>query len=108
MRMSGRRYTDGLGPLLRALRQRAGAGPVIEDLRTTPWASITFSGARHSIALRFEGEAARHAARAMTDGLDYAEFHLGAHILVDIAVAETRLAGDNVYLVIEALIIDND
>ncbi|MBC2778420.1 hypothetical protein [Parasphingopyxis marina] len=106
--MRERAYTGGLGPLLRALRQRAGAEPVIEDVRTTPWASITFSGARHRIALRLEGASAPDAARAMSEGLDYAEFDLGAYILVDIAVAETRLAGDGVHLVIEALVIEND
>lgn len=106
--MTGRLYTDGLGPLLRALRQRAGAEPVVEEMRTTPWASITFSGARHVIALRFEGEDARRNAQALTDGLDYAEFDLGGHILADIIVVGSSFAEDNARLIIEALVIEND
>lgn len=100
--------SGGLGPLLRALANRAGAPPLVEEIRSTPWASITFSGMRHRLALRFAGEAAEARADAMTRGLDYAEFDLGRHLLVDIAVAERERDEGGTRLVIEALTVEQD
>lgn len=102
------RLGGGLAPLVRQLADRAGAQPVVKQLRSTPWQSITFTGARHDIVLRFAGgEAADHAA-AMADGLDYAEFDLGAHILADIVVTERSSAGNGITVTVEALILEND
>lgn len=108
MRMSGAPPAAGLAPLIRALAKRSGAQPIVENARSTPWSSITFSGARHRFSLRFEGERAASQAHALCDGLDYAEFELGAHLLVDIAILDNRLGAACCTLSVEALTIAND
>ena len=100
--------TSGLAPLIRALAKRAGAQPIVEDVRSTPWSSITFSGARHCFSLHFDGAQAADHLHALCDGLDYAEFDLSTHILVDIAIIEDRTDSERGIVVIEALTIDND
>lgn len=108
MRVTKPLLTDGLGPLIRALAKRAGAQPIVENVCSTPWSSITFSGARHHFSLRFDGDQAANHADALCDGLDYAEFDLGAYILVDIAILECRTDAKCMTVGIEALTIDND
>ncbi|NNC72045.1 MAG: hypothetical protein HKN78_04125 [Sphingomonadaceae bacterium] len=103
------RLGGGLARLVRQLSDRAGAQPIVEQLRSTPWHSITFSGARHDIVLRFAGDEAADHAAAMADGLDYAEFDLGAHILADIAIARQSTADDgSIIVTLEALILESD
>ncbi len=102
------RLTGGLGPLLRQLSERAGQRPEIEAIRTTPWASLTFTGARHTLALRFCAKDAEACAARMADGLDYAEFELGGYLVVDIAVAETAIVDAEVRILLETLIIEAD
>jgi hydrogenase maturation factor len=87
---------------------RAGVRPIVEEVHSTPWSSVTFSGARHRFSLRFDGDHAGEYVLALADGLDYAEFDLGAYILVDIAIAESRTDGEHSSLTIEALTIAND
>lgn len=100
--------TFGLAALVHALAVKAGHRPVVEDIRSTPWSSITFTGMRHCFALRFEGERAKAAADALSKGLDYTEFDLRRYILVDIAIVENEVGGDYARLAIEALILAND
>lgn len=100
--------TGGLATLIRALGKRAGAQPIIEDAQSTPWSSITFTGARHRFSLRYEGNRAASHAHALCERLDYAEFDLGAHILVDIVVLDSREGARSSMITIEALTIDND
>ena len=102
------RVSSGIEPLMRALARRAGAEPVVEEVRSRPWASATFSGARHRIALRFEGAAAAARAETMSWGIESAEFDLGRHLLVDIAIAECRETDAGVCLFVEALVIEQD
>lgn len=102
------RTTDGVGALLHALARRAGAAPCVEQIASTPWASITFTGMRHAIALRFDGADAGARTQAMTAGLDYAEFDLGSYILVDIAVVERDHGDGCARLTLEALVIKGD
>ncbi len=108
MRMTKAPLTNGLAPLVRALAKRAGAWPVIGNVHSRPWSSATFNGARHHFSVRFEGVEAESRIRALCDGLDYAEFDLGAHILVDIAVLECRSDDNGSMITIEALTVDND
>jgi len=108
MRMTKPLLTGGVAPLIHALAQRAGARPIVEDVHSTPWSSITFNGARHRFSLRFDGNQAADYAHALCDQLDYAEFDLGAYILVDIAVLENCTNAERSNVVIEALTIDND
>lgn len=53
-----------------------------------PWASVTFSGSRHTIALAFSGQAAIDAAEGVIDGLADHEFDIPGHIVADAQVRE--------------------
>jgi len=53
-----------------------------------PWASITFSGTRHTIALAFTGPAAIAAAERVIDALPDHEFDIPGHIVADAQVRE--------------------
>ncbi|RED16126.1 hypothetical protein [Parasphingopyxis lamellibrachiae] len=106
--MSDTTAAAGLAPLVRALAKRSRAQPILENARSTPWSSITFTGARHRFSLRFESDRAARHAHAMCDGLNYAEFELGAHLLVDIAILDNRVSATGCTLTVEALTIAND
>ncbi len=58
-----------------------------------PWASITFTGARHRLELVFEGERAVAAGEALIAALPDHEFTLPRHLVADatIIAAETTL-----------------
>ncbi|MEM8695546.1 MAG: hypothetical protein AAGE05_05940 [Pseudomonadota bacterium] len=106
--MTRRLLTDGLAPLVRALTVRAGIRPIVEEVRSQPWSSITFTGARHRFILRFDGAQAETSIRSLAEGLDYAEFDLGRYILVDIAIVDTVIGDGSATIEIEALILAND
>ncbi|HEV2747549.1 MAG TPA: hypothetical protein VGW34_09665 [Allosphingosinicella sp.] len=83
-----------------------------EEIRSRSWASATFAGARHEVALRIEGDGANEAADAFLRNLRVAEFELRGHILADIAlVAEERLTSADgapqVRIRIEALTVED-
>lgn len=94
--------------LLAALAAKAGARPAIAGLRSRPWASANFTGARHRLTLRFEGAHAAAAADRLGEGLAETEFALGRELLVDIALTGRQDAARGTDLVIEALVIDQD
>lgn len=103
---------DSATALLRALSEgfAACSGAFrVEELVSTPWASVTFSGARHRIRFSLEGEGAAAAADAFLAGLAEAEFDLREHILADVAVVgeERSAAGDRVVLTLEALTVED-
>ena len=101
---------DPTSALLRALRA---AFPnsvtfVLEQVRSRAWASITFSGARHQLAFRLEGEEAEAEAGRFLGGLSAAEFDLRGHLVADISlVAEERRPG-SVRIELEALTVEDD
>jgi hypothetical protein len=82
----------------------------IEELTSRPWASATFSGARHRLILRLEGPGAGAAADGFLDGLAERDFELNGHVLADIALArDSREDGDDrVRLTLEALTVESD
>lgn len=87
---------DAATAFLRAIRATFvdPAGFVLEEIRTRNWASVTFSGARHELSFRLDGEGAESEAAAFLSGLDAAEFDLRGHILADISlVSEERRPG---------------
>ena len=55
-----------------------------------PWASATFSGSRHSIALAFEGAEAVEAGERLIAALDEHEFDITGWLVADAAVVEAR------------------
>lgn len=81
----------------------------VEKMASRPWASVTFSGARHEFTLRLEGAGAAKAATAFRDRLEEHEFVLPGHVLADIAaVREVRDdVGKCVRLTLEALTVED-
>lgn len=80
---------DAGDELIRVIRgnfANFGCGLTIEALERRNWASVTFSGERHRLELRLQGEDAGAAADAFLPGLAEREFDLRGHILADIAV----------------------
>lgn len=101
--------SDAGRQLARAARPFFAGLAVAEELISHPWASITFSGARHLLTLQIEGEGAGAAADMFLDGLEEREFALRGHIVADIVVAgqERSPGGRAVRLAIEALTIES-
>jgi hypothetical protein len=81
----------------------------VEEIRSRSWASATFTGARHELSFRIEGEGAGAAADAFLATLTAAEFDLRSHILADIAfVSEERSDdGERVRISLEALTVED-
>jgi hypothetical protein len=81
----------------------------VEEIRSRSWASATFTGARHELTFRIEGEGADIAADDFLCTLTAAEFDLRGHILADIAlVAEARSDdGRWVRISLEALTVED-
>lgn len=76
-------------PWLRVLQEVLQlAGPQAEFLRhkERPWMSATFSGARHSMALAFDGLEAIANAEAFAAALPDHEFTVPRHLVADAAV----------------------
>jgi hypothetical protein len=80
---------------------------VLEELRTRAWASVTFSGARHELAFRVEGEGAEAEAGRFLDGLAAREFELRGHIVADIALVEEERRPGCARIRIEALTVED-
>lgn len=80
---------------------------VFEEIRSRSWASVTFTGARHEISMRLDGDGAEAAADAFLSDLDIAEFRLRGHILADIALVTRNIVEDGVRIRIEALTVED-
>ncbi|WP_265571083.1 hypothetical protein [Sphingomicrobium nitratireducens] len=96
--------------LMRGLLARTGVAAdriILIEARSTDWQSLTFIGERHEISLRIPPPDAQVVARALTEGLEEAEFAIPGQILADIALAEPpiALADGSLGLMIEALTI---
>jgi len=99
--------TSALLLALAAVLERPGR-VVIEEIVSRSWASVTFAGARHELALRIEGEGAEVAAARFVAGLHAAEFSLDGHILADIALVEEERRPGLARLRLEALTVEDD
>lgn len=87
--------------LERALRERGVFRLLAAEERA--WASAMFSGARHRLRLAMATEVAER----FLDGIEDAEFDLGAHLLADITGARAGTDGAEVIVEIEALTIED-
>lgn len=74
--------------LLSAVLQLAGGKVELLRHSERAWASVTFSGSRHAIALSFTGEEAIAAGEAFITALPEHEFTLPRHIVADASVTE--------------------
>lgn len=100
---------DSTTALIRAVRS-AFANPcgfALEEIRSRRWASATFTGARHELAFRLEGEGAESAAENFLSGLDTAEFELRGHILADIALVAAERRPGCTEIRLEALTVED-
>ena len=78
--------------------------------KETPWASITFAGARHRIMLLFEGFPAIAAGEEFIDALPEHEFTLPGQLVAEaqIVAVEHRLAPDaRLVVTVEILLLDD-
>ena len=87
------------------------AGPGMQFLRHSerPWASATFSGARHNFALVFEGIEAVAAGEGFIAALPDHEFRLRAQLVADAtitAVEHDLTAGPRLRVEAELLVLD--
>ncbi len=101
------RWPDPGTKLERALIcSAADAGVVLTVIAATatPWASVTFAGARHQLTV----VAARSSSLdAWLAGLPEAEFCLGGHLLADLAVTGTIDAVELMEVTLEALTVED-
>ncbi|MCJ8191873.1 hypothetical protein [Sphingomicrobium aestuariivivum] len=94
--------------LLRAVINRTGLPRdriLLREFRSVDWHSLTYQGERHCISLRLPPPHAAETARALTDGLEDAEFEIGGHLVADIALACPPIHGEDgsIGIEIEAL-----
>jgi hypothetical protein len=100
--------TDPHARLLRAMRQAIGRdealadwlqpgvagtpGLVIEGFESTPWASLTFTGRRHRLAIALHGQAdlVEHAYNRVQTLMDDPQIEMPGHILAEVALIESE------------------
>ncbi|HEX8572708.1 MAG TPA: hypothetical protein VF759_08150 [Allosphingosinicella sp.] len=88
--------TDAASALLAAVRGHFVhfAGFAIEEVISRRWASATFRGARHELAIRLDGDGAEAAAGRFLSGLDARRLTLRGHLVAQVSlVAEERRPG---------------
>lgn len=82
----------------------------VDSLTARPWASITFSGARHRLRISFNGPGAVGAAADVLQRLENLEIDVPGLLLADLALlADSRSDdGTRAWLDLEALTIDDE
>ena len=81
----------------------------VEPIAQTEWASVTFTGARHSLRATLEGDGAVGAAADFLGAMGELELPIPGHIVADIALVaeERRDGGAYACLELEALTIED-
>jgi hypothetical protein len=102
--------------VLRAVSAIAGCDPadrqkpvlIVEAASSADWASVTFVGARHSLELRLEGEAAAVAAACarLAGRLGDHDIPVAGQIVADIAVALSSLENRDGNMVTQMLTVN--
>jgi hypothetical protein len=72
--------------LLAAVLELAGSRAEFLRHTETPWSSVTFTGSRHAIELRFSGAEAVAAGEAFVEALPEHEFALPGQLVADAAI----------------------
>lgn len=80
------RRLAGAERLLRAVREVTGPHAEVVSHDETPWASITFTGARHKLVLRFAGSDAVSDGENFVARLPEHEFQLRGRLVADATV----------------------
>lgn len=97
--------------LLRALREISGPLAEIISHREVPWASITFSGSRHTVVLRFAGSEATSDGEAFVAALPDHEFRIRGQLVAEasiIRVDHELLPAPLIEAECEILLLDED
>ena len=79
------------------------ANVTVVETFTKPWASVTFSGARHEMTLLVEGSQALHVSEALKATIRCEEFDIKGHLVADILINHLSADQSSVRLDIEAL-----
>lgn len=104
-----RRERGPASRLRSALLELAGGHGLVLFHGETAWASITFSGKRHSVRLAFEGVEAAEAGERLVAALPDHEFHIPGQLVADATVSEVDhrlLPDERLELLIEVLMLD--
>jgi hypothetical protein len=76
----------------------------------TPWASITFSGTRHAVALEFTGNDGAESAERFIEALPEHEFAIQRKLVADaaiVAVRQVMVPERRVAIDVELLLLDD-
>lgn len=98
--------SDAHALLLRALAKHVGGAAKVAAAHSEAWASATFRGVRHRIALHIAGDDAPAAAERLSHDLADAEFRLPGHLVADLAVTGREDTAAGVALAVEALTVE--
>lgn len=107
--MRGERGRGSWRALLTALIDMTGGKAELLRQAERPWASITFSGTRHTVALRFAGTDAVAAGEALIAALPEHEFTLPGQLVADaavLAVEHEMLPEPRLTVEVELLLLD--
>ncbi len=102
---------DPANRLLGALHELGGGQAIVLRHEERAWASITFSGARHALTLRFVGDAAVEAGERLIAALPDHEFAIPKRLVADaaiVAVRHTLLPRPSLEVECEVLLLDED
>lgn len=93
--------------LLRALRARSGLESdeiIVGRFQSVDWQSLTFTGERHELLLRFIGSDARAGLARLRNDLSDTEWVMRSHVVADIVIVGERSNTDgSIEVEIEAL-----
>ena len=102
---------DPANRLLAALHELAGGLVIVLRHEERAWASITFAGSRHTLALRFAGDAAVAAGEHFIAALPDHEFAIPKRLVADAAIIAVRhalLPEPSLEVECEVLLLDED
>ena len=102
---------DPANRLLGALHDLAGGHAAVSRHEERAWASITFAGSRHTLTLRFAGEAGVAAGEAFIAALPEHEFAIPRRLVADAAIVAVRhslLPEPSLEVECEVLLLDED
>lgn len=102
---------DPATALIRAVLSLGKGHAALEEHRGTTWASATFTGMRHVLRLRFDGEKAVATAHWLARILPEHEFTIAGHLVADIAITDTHRRCEGapaMTLIVEALTVEAD
>ncbi|HWU03749.1 MAG TPA: hypothetical protein VN222_13500 [Novosphingobium sp.] len=89
--------------LLHAVMRLAGPCAELMSHAERPWASVTFSGTRHTITLSFAGTEGLAAGEAFVAALPEHEFSIRGQLVADATISEmTQLNLPHPYMVLDA------